>query len=426
MYQANAKAGLFTGGREIVIDKRDQSSPLLLPGTGSKNSHTTVESSLLATLWHKVLPELVATRVAWLMLFTVALLCAASLMAVRICGRGLMLRQEIHILIGAVVLLLLLTVHYRKLGYFAYPFFIFTTLLLMAVRFAHPIKGSHRWFILPGGIDLQPSELAKISFVVSVAWCLRMHKDMRQLNKLIMPFIFALIPMGLILIEPDLGTALLFPVVLYAMLIAAGAKFRHLLAIALIVLAVAPGCYPLLRPYQKQRIVALFVHGKPTHRQLSGELYQKRQSEIAEGSGGLTGQGLQGTVEIRHGLLPEASNDFIFAVVGSQWGFIGVVVILVLYLIFFAAAMETAGESTDSFGRLLVVGLSSILMLQAAINIAMTTGIIPVVGITLPFMSYGGSAMLADMMAMSLILNVAMRSRRINPSHHERPASRGG
>ncbi len=371
------------------------------------------------------MPELVATRLAWLMLLAVALLCAASLMAVRICGRGLMLRQEIHILVGAVILLLLLTVNYRKIGYLAYPLFIFTTLLLIAVRFARPIKGSHRWFILPGGIDLQPSELAKISFVMSVAWSLRMHKDMRQLNKLILPFVFALIPMSLIIIEPDLGTALLFPVVLYAMLIAAGAKFRHLLAIALIAIAVAPGCYPLLKPYQKQRIVALFVHGKPTHRQLSGELYQKRQSEIAEGSGGLTGQGLEGTVEIRHGLLPEASNDFIFSVVGSQWGFSGAMVILVLYLIFFAACMETAGESADSFGRLLVVGLSSMLILQAAINIAMTTGIIPVVGITLPFMSYGGSAMLADMLAMSLILNVAMRGHRIPPGSRDRPAARG-
>ena len=408
-----------------MTDKRDEYSPSLMPGASGGNSRLSRRSTLLDTIWHRVMPELVATRLAWLMLLAVALLCAASLMAVRICGRGLMLRQEIHILVGAVVLLLLLTVNYRKIGSLAYGFFIFTTLLLIAVRFARPIKGSHRWFILPGGIDLQPSELAKISFVMSVAWCLRMHKDMRQLNKLILPFAFAIIPMSLILIEPDLGTALLFPVVLYAMLIAAGAKFRHLLAIALIAVAVAPGCYPLLKPYQKQRIVALFVHGKPTHRQLSGELYQKRQSEIAEGSGGLTGQGLEGTVEIRHGLLPEASNDFIFAVVGSQWGFAGAIAILVLYLIFFASCMETAGEAADSFGRLLVVGLSSMLILQAVINIAMTTGIIPVVGITLPFMSYGGSAMLADMLAMSLILNVAMRGHRIAPGSRERPAARG-
>ncbi len=408
-----------------MTDQRDEYSPFGISRFAGGNSRSSGGSTLWETIWHRVMPELVATRLAWLMLLAVALLCTASLMAVRICGRGLMVRQEIHILVGAAILLLLLTVNYRKLGYVAYSFFIFTTLLLIAVRFGRAIKGSHRWFIIPGGIDLQPSELAKISFVMSVAWCLRMHKDMRQLNKLILPFIFAIIPMGLILIEPDLGTALLFPVVLYAMLIAAGAKFRHLLAIALIAMAVAPGCYPLLKPYQKQRIVALFVHGKPTHRQLSGELYQKRQSEIAEGSGGLTGQGLEGTVEIRHGLLPEASNDFIFAVVGSQWGFTGAIGIVVLYLIFFASCMETAGEAADSFGRLLVVGLSCMLILQAVINIAMTTGIIPVVGITLPFMSYGGSAMLADMLAMSLILNVAMRGRRMVPGSRERPAARG-
>ncbi len=372
--------------------------------------------SLTRRLWRQIVPQLIATRIAWLMLLTILLLCAASLAAVRICGPLRLPRQEIHLVIGAVFLLLALIPAYPRLGRVAYLFYAFTCVLLIGVLLAPAIKGSHRWFLLPGGADFQPSELAKISFVMAVAWSLRWHRDCRDLSKLIVPFLLMLVPMGLILVESDLGTALLFPPVLYAMLIAAGARFRYLIAIALIALAVAPGCYPLLRGYQKQRIVALFASGKPSPAQLSGNLYQRRQSEIALGSGGLLGRGLRGADQIRHDLLPEAANDFIFSVVGSQWGFAGCMTILALYGVFFAACMEIAGNCADSFGRLMVVGLSSMMVLQATINMAMTTGLIPVVGITLPFMSYGGSALVADMLATSLILNVAMRRR-----HHSGP-----
>ncbi|HMD54817.1 MAG TPA: FtsW/RodA/SpoVE family cell cycle protein, partial [Phycisphaerae bacterium] len=157
---------------------------------------------------------------------------------------------------------------------------------------------------------------------------------------------------------------------------------------------------------------ALLVHEQSGKQPLTVDEYQIQQSKIALGSGGIFGLGLEGTDQIRHGLLPEASNDFIFSVVGSQWGFIGCAVIIVLYIIFFGACLEIAGETADSFGRLLVIGLATMIIGQVIINIAMTTGLIPVVGITLPFMSYGGSAMVADMLATSLILNVAMRHRR--------------
>ncbi len=377
----------------------------------NRSSQDRSEPTLLDKLWRQVFPELLATRISWLFLLAILLLSLASLVAVKICGPQLFFRQEIHLLIGLFILLVAMLASYRKIGAFAYPIYIISCLLLLAVLFSPAVKGSHRWFVLPGGVDFQPSELAKIAFVIAVAWSLRMHRDCREFKKILWPFVLMVIPMGLILVESDLGTALLFPPVLYAMLIAAGARFRHLIAIALIALAVAPWSYTFLKPYQKQRIVALFTHGKPTNAQLHGNLYQKQQSEIAEGSGSLTGRGLRGVDEISHGLLPEAANDFIFAVVGSQWGFMGSVVIVFLYLLFFGACLEIAGNATDPFGRLLVVGLSSMIILQAVINIAMTTGLIPVVGITLPFMSYGGSAVAADMLATSLILNVAMRER---------------
>jgi rod shape determining protein RodA len=368
-------------------------------------------ATLLDRLYRQVVPQLIATRVAWLMLLAIVFLCAASLAAVNICGPTLLEHQQIYMLVGAAILLLALIPSFWHIGNYANIFYIITTILLAGVLFAPAIKGSHRWFELPGPADVefQPSELAKISFVMIVAWHLRTHRDIRRLSSLLFPFVLMIIPMALILVESDLGTALLFPLVLYAMLIAAGARLRHLIAILLIVAAVAPGCYPLLKDYQKQRVIALLVHDQSSKQQLTGDEYQIQQSKIAEGSGGLFGQGLEGTDEIRHGLLPEASNDFIFSVVGSQWGFVGCTVILLLYAAFFGACLEIAGETTDCFGRLLVVGLSSMMIGQVVINIAMTTGLIPVVGITLPFMSYGGSAMAADMLATSLILNVAMR-----------------
>ncbi len=371
-----------------------------------------VQTSLLDKLWSQILPELLRTRISWLFLLTIALLSVASLAAVHVCGPRLFIRQEIHLGVGIVILLTALIPDYRKIGAASIAIYGIACVLLLAVLFSPAVKGSHRWFILPGGVDFQPSELAKLAFVLTVAWTLRMHRECRDLRKLLVPFGLMIIPMCLILVESDLGTALLFPPVLYAMLIAAGARFRHLIAIALIALAAAPWTYTFLKPYQKQRIIALFTHGKPTKAQLHGNLYQKQQSEIAAGSGALFGRGLSGADEIHHGLLPEAANDFIFAVVGSQWGFVGDIAILSLYLLFFAACLEIAGNSADPFARLLVVGLASMIMLQAAINVAMTTGLIPVVGITLPFMSYGGSAVAADMLATSLILNVAMRERR--------------
>lgn len=394
-------------------EKRESLIAPPLAGTASPDdSGHGPPPTLLQKVYTQVVPRLVASRVAWLMLLAILILCTASLIAVHICGRGLLWRQEIHILIGLAILLVAMVPKPRSIVAWSPLIFAFTMLLLVAVRFAPAIKGSHRWFILPGGFDIQPSELAKIGFVLIISWYMRQGRDMQKLGSLVVPFILVAIPMGLIVIEPDLGTALMFPVVLYAMLIAAGARLRHLIAIALIALAIAPGCYPFLHHYQQQRIVSMFTFQKPTAHQLDGNLYQKQQSEIAEGSGGLTGQGLGGTMAIRHGLLPEASNDFIFAVVASQFGLAGALLIIGLYFLFFAACLEIADNSNDVMGRVLVVGLSTMIITQATINIGMTTGIIPVVGITLPFMSYGGSAMVADMLATALILNVALRDRR--------------
>jgi len=363
------------------------------------------------TTAQQLFKRVLTTRVAWPILLTIALLCTASILAIGLSKPDKAAQQQVHILIGIGVMAAVLLFHYQHLGQIAYALFGLAIVLLVAVLFTEPINGSRRWFDLPGHVAFQPSEVAKVTFVMALAWYLRFRKDIDTWSGLLGPFAFMIVPFGLILIEPDLGTALLFPLVLFAMLVAAGAKLRHLLIIAIVAAAALPGAYPLLREYQQKRIQSFVKQvlnvDDPAHRKGPG--YQQYQSIVAIGSGGTTGLGLEEATHIRHGLLPEAHTDFIFAVVATQWGFVGCVLILLFYLAFMGASIEIGAAASDPFGRVMVAGLASLILFQAMINIAMTTGSGPVVGIALPFISYGGSSLLTNMVATGLILNVSIR-----------------
>jgi rod shape determining protein RodA len=359
----------------------------------------------------KILSRILTTRMAWPILICVALLCATSLFALQLADPARASKQQLWLLIGGIVVFISLLPHYNFLGRIAYGLYTLTLLLLIAVFFAPEIAFTHRWFVLPGGTQLQPSELAKIAFVLVLAWHLRYSKNLRTLEGLLWPFLLALIPFCLILIEPDLGTALLFPLVLYAMLLAAGARLRHLLTIAFVAILAMPGAYPFLRPYQQQRIVSQIteVWGRADEAHRSGPGYQAFHSQIAIASGGPSGQGGEGAKPIQQGLLPYAYTDFIYAVVGAEWGFMGCGLVILFYLGFLAAAVEIAASTRDLYGRLLVIGLACTILFQAIINMNMTVGILPVVGVALPFISYGGSSLLTSLLAAGLLLNVSVR-----------------
>ena len=350
-----------------------------------------------------ILLRLITTRVAWPIVATIGLLCTASILALQLSSPERADRQQIHIAVGAAVVLLILMPHFQNFGRIAYALFGAVVVLLIAVYATAPINGARRWFQVTSSIQVQPSEIAKIAFVLTMAWYLRYRRNLDRISGLIIPFALMLIPFALILKEPDLGTALLFPLTLYAMLIAAGARLRHLLTVALVVVLAAPGAYPFLSGYQQKRINE-FV--KPLMG-LAEPGWHAARSRTAIGAGGVAGQGAQGAQYIRR--VPEAYTDFIFAVIGVQWGFVGCSVILLLYLAFFAAAVEIAASTKDQFGRLMVVGISSMILFQAMINIGMTIGLLPVVGIALPFVSYGGSSLLMSMLAAGLLLNVSVR-----------------
>lgn len=357
--------------------------------------------------------RVVTTHAAWPILITIALLCTASVMALSldVANPDRAGRQETFIAIGVGLMCLMMLPHYEMMGRLAYVALGVAVLLLMAVMLAPMVAYTHRWFVLPGGFQLQPSEFAKIAFVLAMAWYLRHRKNVREITGLFVPFLMMLGPFGLILIEPDLGTALLFPAVLYSMLIAAGARFRHLLVIALVVMFALPGAYPFLRPYQKDRLLNLGRHlmGRSAPNATLNEDFQPHQSVVAIGSGGASGQGVEGAEHLQQGVLPEAFTDFVFAGIGIRWGFVGCACVLFFYLAFFGTSMEIASSARDGFGRLMVVGLASMILFQALVNAAMAVRLVPVVGIALPFVSYGGSSLLANFLAAGLVLNVSLR-----------------
>jgi cell division protein FtsW (lipid II flippase) len=261
----------------------------------------------------------------------------------------------------------------------------------------------------------QPAELTKIAFIMVLARYLRFRSNYRTVVGLLAPFGLALLPVALILKQPDLGTSLVFIPALFAMLFVAGAKIRHLAAVLCLGLAVAPLLWlsgtdlpvfrhfpELVKPYQRARVYAMFSGDDPgSHRAIN---YQTEQVMIALGSGGPTGKG-PGHIPVGQSV-PEGHNDMIFALIGEQFGFIGTLVVLGAYLVLFAAGVEIAANTREPFGRLVALGIVSVLAGQTFINLMVALRLMPVTGITLPFVSAGGSSLLASFMAAGLLLNI--------------------
>lgn len=272
-----------------------------------------------------------------------------------------------------------------------------------------PINGTRSWLKLPG-FNAQPSELAKISFVMVIATLMRRNDRHRTFLGVVRLFLLAAVPVGLIAIQPDLGTASLFVPSLVAMLIAGGAKLRHLVILAVLGVSLAPACWPLLRDYQQQRIVSLWRSIQGDRSGAQDENYQSFTAQRLIGAGGIHGQGDAHTrALIRFNRLPEAHNDMIYAVLVCRFGLVGSVFLLAGYGVWLGGALLTAVWTKDPFGRIVAVGMSAFIAGQAVINIGMNIGLVPIIGITLPFVSYGGSSLLTCWIMTGLLVNIAMR-----------------
>jgi rod shape determining protein RodA len=324
-------------------------------------------------------------------------------------------RHTLNILIGSLLAYGTTLIDYRLLRAYTPIIWLASVIGLVIVLIpglGSEINGSRAWISLPGGFQFQPAELAKIAIIVGIAMIMadreNAHDDPNDLDVLKALAISA-VPVLLIIAQPDLGTVLIISAAILAMIAASGAPSRWV--IGLLILAVL-GVFTAIQTgavsqYQIARLQS-FVDPSADP-QATG--YQLRQSRITIGSGGILGKGLFDGPQTNGRFVPEQQTDFIFTVAGEELGFIGCSVILALYLLFFIRAFAICRRSSDLFGRLVCIGVIAWFSFQAFENIGMTMGLMPMTGVPLPFLSYGGSSMFANLIGVGLLQNVHSRGR---------------
>ena len=314
--------------------------------------------------------------------------------------------QVMWVGIGTVICAISYFFHYRVLERFAYIAYGINLLLLVAVLvIGRSVLGSKRWLVF-GPITVQPSEFMKIT----IAWTLAkyFHDDAQRefydLKSLLVPVLLVLLPVLLVMAQPDLGTAMIILAVSASMMLFVRIRPRILLTVFLSAIVFLPVAYKfVLKDYQRQRIIT-FINPQSDPR---GAGYNSIQSMIAVGSGQFLGKGFKKGTQSQLNFLPEHHTDFIFSVFSEEHGFVGFVVLISLYVSLLLGALKISYGSNDKFGMLFGMGLTALFFWHMFINIGMTTGIMPIVGVPLPFMSYGGSFMVSCMLAVALLTNIA-------------------
>jgi len=319
----------------------------------------------------------------------------------------LYLKQIQWILIGLLGMAVAFFVDYRSIARHAMPIYILTILLLLVVAVAgHGARGSQRW-IGGGGFTFQPSELVKLTIILALAQFFDRHQIGRnyRLRELFIPFLLVLIPFLLILRQPDLGTGLILLIIFLAMVVFSGVRWRSVLWFGAGGIALIPMAWFFLHDYQQERILTFFN----PERDPLGSGYHIIQSMIAIGSGGLFGKGFLKGTQTQLKFLPEQQTDFVFSVFAEEWGLAGGLVLLVLFLFLILWGLKISRRARDLSGTLIAFGITVMIFSEVFINIGMVTGILPVVGIPLPFFSYGGSSMVVLLTGIGLMLNISMR-----------------
>ena len=316
-------------------------------------------------------------------------------------------RQLVFAAVAAVVSYGISHIPYRRLRPLATPASLVSLVLLAGVFLFPPRGGSRRWIPL-GPVDLQASEVAKVAFVLALASKLAIARNVLTLRGVLSALVMAAIPMLLVLREPDLGTALLFGPAAIAMLVATGARRRDLLLVAAVALVLLPVLWTGMSAEQKSRVTAVTsqVDGGPAPQGDGYHLHQSKQNIALGGSSGRSIDDLLATEPLAYHL-PAARTDFILCLIGQRFGLVGTLAVLGLVCLLASSGLSAAASTRDPFGRLLAVGLTTLLFTQATINIAMTVGLVPITGITLPLCSYGGSSLVATGVSLGLIASVA-------------------
>ena len=316
-------------------------------------------------------------------------------------------RQATWAGLGLIGMVVAMSIDYRTLSRYAYPIYGLLLLALILVLVIGVSGGGARRWLGVGAFALQPSEFMKVGLILVLAHVLHRWAGERRLTirRLIGPSILILVPTLLILKQPDLGTAIALGMGAFTVLVIAGFPARLLVIAVLVIGPLLPFGYHHLKPYQQKRLDNFL---NPQADRL-GSGYHALQSQIAIGSGQVHGKGYLKGTQNQLKFLPEQHTDFIFSVYAAEWGFVGGALLLVLYLALVLRGIYIASRARDNLGALLAAGLTGTIFWQAVINIGMTSGALPVVGITLPFLSYGGSSMLALLLSVGLMMNVSMR-----------------
>lgn len=315
-------------------------------------------------------------------------------------------QQILRFITGAALAAAIVCIDYRVLVALAPAFYAIAVGLLVAVEIAgHTAMGAERWLKI-GPIVIQPSEQTKLIVVLALAWYLSLiGEKIRRLPYFLLAFVIAGVPALLILKQPNLGTAAVMGPIAFAMLYVAGCKRWHLIAVLLCGLALAPVAWQFLEGYQKTRLVA-FVDPDVDP---MGAGYQTRQSMISVGSGGLRGKGFGNSTQTQLQYLPEYHTDFIFSHYAEERGFVGALVLISLYTAFLLQGLSVARRSHEIAGSALAVGVVTILAFHTFVNVSITIGLMPVTGIPLPFLTYGGSFYITVMMCVGLLMNIHAR-----------------
>ena len=319
-------------------------------------------------------------------------------------------KQLAALVLGILLLLIIATFDYRFFKVYAGFIYGATAVLLVLVRLpgiGSSANGAQRWFQF-AGFQLTPSEFAKLSLVLILAAMLsELRTPEPLLPDVLRVCIVSVIPMMLVFIQPDIGTTIVLVAIMVGILVVAGTRSRHLLALALTAIVLMALAFQLgaIQNYQIQRLTG-FLDPQNSD---SASKYNREQAEIAVGAGGLFGRGYLQGVQTNLDFVPEQHTDFIFTVVGEEFGFAGAAFVLMLFAILIWRAIRISYLSKDPFGTYVAAGIASMFAIQMFVNIGMVVGIMPITGIPLPFVSYGGSAMLANFIGAGLLLNVHMR-----------------
>lgn len=323
-------------------------------------------------------------------------------------------RQMIYASIFFIVMLLITAIDFRFFFDYAYIFYGLSVVLLIIVEIiGHRAMGATRWLNL-GIIRIQPSEIVKVSLVLALAryFHFKSVAEVSKLKNLILPFVLFILPFVIIAKQPDLGTAITLSIVAGIIFFLAGMQIRYFVIGLAAILIAGPLIFNHLHDYQKKRILIFLNPEKDP----LGAGYNILQSKIAIGSGGLNGKGSLLSTQAQLDFLPEYQTDFVFSFFAEEHGFIGAIILISLFISLILIGWQFAVRSRNQFGRLVAFGLVSVFSVNAFINLAMVTGMVPVVGIPLPFLSYGGSSMATVLISFGILMNVGVNYNAVLPT----------